>query len=1151
MLKKISIFIVAFYAVFSFIILPFSAQSIVDMVMEKKSYATLKIEKVRFNPFFFSLNIKNATLSALDGEKIVSLGELDVNLDPTMLVMGMVNVKSVMIDGFDAFIVRQKSGEFNFEKIIKPQEEDDDSKPPRVVVDSIVIKNSGVHYTDNTKSVVYKNALTPISVRLANIDTKDFSSTDGKFRFHTFLEDGGEIDIHSNITSLKPFGVNGEIKIDGMKLHKKWPYLQDGTKVEIADGTLNAGAKFAFNVDELNSTKISDVFVGLQKLRIKPKDRDSDIITLGSFLLSGAEVTPFAKEVKIKSISLDEPKATLVKKSDGSIDLTDYFSSDKKNKQPENNQSHEKPWSLALESVSLKKMGLSFNDTSIAPAVESRVNELNLIVKNIALPSGKPFFYDLSLLVNEKLSCSSKGSIKLGDTEVDAHLKCADFDVVHYLPYIDKAAAENLKTYNVQLKSAMVDLELDAAVRKDEILLANLDFALRDVAIADRDKNKVIAGFKLFGIEKANINTKQKKVFVAKTALDGLFVDAVLQKDKRLNLAKLIEPKESSKSDKKEASPYGVNIKQIALSEAKLTVLDEEMGAKFLLDKMNLNAKNVDTKARSWLSYDFGVRVNSVGKISSSGELMHTPFAQKGKFGIEKLSLKELNPYIAKKAFVLLKDGSISLDSKTALDFGDGKNDIKADGSFKVENLFLNDSRDNSSLVSFILAGFKHFDYSSVKNELFVDEMLLNSFYLDAQVDKNKSLNLSRLMKPATKQEANTTNNKESKPLNFKLTNLKVSNGSANFADYSLPIQFKTSIHNLNGNVYAISSSKDEISYVDIDGEVDKYGSTQLKGSLESANVKSYMDIDFNFRNLDLSAMSGYSAQFAGYKIDDGKLFLDLKYNILDSQLKSKNKIVIKEIKLGDEIKDSNVTKLPLGFAIALLEDKDGIIDIDMPIEGDVDKPDFKYGAMVWKVFTNLLIKAVASPFKFLGSMMGFDGDKLKNIDFEAAESIILPPEREKLDKLADVLVKKPKLLVAITPSFDKKRDTDALRLKKLKAQVLTITKQEQLVVSALEQIYEKSGGKPKALREEVAKTVKKELIEVQYQKELVARCAAMQAVTQDELNRLADARGKIVFEYLVNMKKIDAPKLMLKPMVEVNDSSDEWIKTALAIEVK
>ena len=65
MLKKIPLFLVAFYALFSFVILPFSAQSIVDLVMEKKSYATLKIEKVSFNPFFFSLNIKNATLSAL------------------------------------------------------------------------------------------------------------------------------------------------------------------------------------------------------------------------------------------------------------------------------------------------------------------------------------------------------------------------------------------------------------------------------------------------------------------------------------------------------------------------------------------------------------------------------------------------------------------------------------------------------------------------------------------------------------------------------------------------------------------------------------------------------------------------------------------------------------------------------------------------------------------------------------------------------------------------------------------------------------------------------------------------------------------------------------------------------------------------------
>ena len=131
---------------------------------------------------------------------------------------------------------------------------------------------------------------------------------------------------------------------------------------------------------------------------------------------------------------------------------------------------------------------------------------------------------------------------------------------------------------------------------------------------------------------------------------------------------------------------------------------------------------------------------------------------------------------------------------------------------------------------------------------------------------------------------------------------------------------------------------------------------------------------------------------------------------------------MIKKIKLGKELEGDNVNHL--------LEDNDGIID----------EPNFKYGALVWKTLGNLIAKAVTSPFKFLGSMMGMNGEDLEFVAFEFGKSDITPPQREKLDKIAKLMRKRPKISLKVNAVYDEVDDLKALKLQKLVAMVMVKT---------------------------------------------------------------------------------------------------------------
>jgi len=406
-----------------------------------------------------------------------------------------------------------------------------------------------------------------------------------------------------------------------------------------------------------------------------------------------------------------------------------------------------------------------------------------------------------------------------------------------------------------------------------------------------------------------------------------------------------------------------------------------------------------------------------------------------------------------------------------------------------------------------------------------------------------------------TKEDTNTTK----KQFPIKILELNIKNGSSIFADFSLPIKFKTDIHDLNGKVLSISNQKDEISYVDIVGAVDKYGSTKLKGSFQASNPKLYTDLLFNFRNLELSALSGYVAEFAGYKIKQGKLYLDLNYKIHNSQMVGENKIVIKNIELGEEIEDENVTKLPLGLAIAILEDSNNEINIDMPVEGNIDNPDFKYGKLVIKTFFNIITKAITSPFKFLSKSLGIDSDNLESVDFEAGSSKLLPTELEKLDKLVTILEKRPKISIEITPTYNIISDKKALQAKVLAKRFLSKSKIENeanlktvFTIDILEDIYLKSKSEESLdkIRESLKKQYKGKVYDIQYQKTLLDMTLAMQKIPQQDYINLAKNRAKVIKDYLLS-KNVASQRINIKPVKSYSDKEEKYVKTEISVSIK
>ncbi|MCK9490705.1 MAG: DUF748 domain-containing protein [Sulfurimonas sp.] len=1172
--KNILLFLFVTYALVGFFAIPLVLKSQLKTTVEQELNAKLSIKSIYFNPFSFRLIVDEIALKDLEQKHLLSFESLDINLEPSSLYKSAIHIKSLLLQRPKISLVYNKDKTINFASLLKTKKQKNstnESAMPRILLDKISIAMGCLDYEDYTNETPFEFSFENIGFNLEGIDTKNFSTSDATIRFYTSLGDGGFLDIKSQLLSLEPFEIKGSVEFEASKLYSQWKYFQDYLNLEVADGKVDFKAQYYFNLDDLNATTIDKVELYADRLRVKPKNKHQDILNLEHFVLSGVTIKPMLQDIHIKNLALESLHLKVQRKKGGEIDWSEYvktsFAVDaSEEKREDANES--KLWTAVVDEVALEKIKLDFMDENVN--VETKLNDLNLYVKNLNLAGVEALTYELDLRVNEEFICKSSGEIKHDILDVKSQIKCSALDIVRFKPYIDEAANDALSLYDLNLKSAIFgfDANLSLMSKDEEMLIdlrdANLD--LSKFSLYKTSTNEKLLEFDDFGVKTLRFDSKTKEIDIEKTILGGLNIFASIYKDGTLNLEGLVEVKASEntlksdvkKNSNKKGKDFRVRLEHFAINDAGVSFKDRSLdpALKTKLDKINVNLYKIDSKENSWLKYDAKARLNHKGTIGTKGDLQHTPLKQKSDLKLSKISLSEFSPYLQKTTYLDLKDAYLDLSSKIEYEKRDDKADLRVYGLLGVKEFFLHDSRDGSTLLSFSKMQLNSFEYEMNPDRIYINELVLDAFYVKAIIDKQKVLNLATLVKESKEDEKKSDESK----LDFKIMKLNIASGSAKFEDLSLPLEFKTDIHDLNGVVYAISNQDSEISYVDIAGEVDKYGSTKLSGSVDSANPKSYLDLDFNFRNLELNALSGYSANFAGYKINEGKLFLDLGYKIVDSKLLGKNSIIIKKIKLGEEIEDENVTTLPLGFAIALLEDSDGVIDIDMPVEGNVDDPDFKYGAMVLKTFANLIVRAVASPFKFLGSMMGLDGEKLEYIEFEAGLATLLPPEREKLDSILKIMLKRPKISLKITPQYDETQDAFLLKREKLLLALMkksgAKSKKEQLNslnIDLLEDLYEEIDPelKLKDIEKKLKESYSGDILKREYLITLLKLTTNNQEFTQQELDDLATQRGEVIREYLVDNRALSSSRLIVEKIQKADESKENWVKLKMNIEVE
>ncbi|CAD7289390.1 DUF748 domain-containing protein [Campylobacter suis] len=593
---------------------------------------------------------------------------------------------------------------------------------------------------------------------------------------------------------------------------------------------------------------------------------------------------------------------------------------------------------------------------------------------------------------------------------------------------------------NIKTKPIQVNAKNEKFVVVDDISANGLKFdgknaELDSLMLGKSDifsSSKSFAGFKKLAVNGLNFELLQTALDIKDVKFDSLFYNDELSKDgsKAINeLAILKSNKKNTpkiaKKDKSYETNFVANIENIeflnASSKITQSFTDEAMKHEIGLKGAKISNFSSD------LSKPFGV--NLALKTSDDVTL-----EAKGKVAIEPLNaelqtkvvagdLTKFNAILSKYLNASIAQGVANFQSSVKLD-----KSYKINGKFGLKNFILNDT--NGTKV----AGVNELEIKKIllnKKGVDITDVTINEPFAKVHIFKDKSINLSRLSKQndnKSEQKNEQKPNKSSKDeFQTSIKNISLNNANIDFSDDSLVLPFVFDIRNLNAQIDKVSSG--DVTNISMQGTVGSGGSASIQSRIDVFEPKKFSDIKLKFKDVELNEITPYSATFVGRKIDSGLISLSLAYLIKDGKMDGKNNVVIDTIKLGESVESADAMSLPLQLAISILQDSRNIIDLNLPVSGDLDNPEFSYGGIVWQAIVQLFNDVVTSPFRLLGNVLGIaNSQELSTIDFSAGDGEFMESQAKKVEQFKTITETKKDIIFVINPSYDETIDKLAIQ---------------------------------------------------------------------------------------------------------------------------
>jgi hypothetical protein len=1044
----------------------FAAPSIIRSQIEQRASAALSrpvtLGAVHLNPYTLRLQLDQLHIADSDGKSpFVDIDQAVVNASWSSLFRMAPVLDELSLQHPRIRIVRTGEQRFNFSDIIdryasKPS--DPNAPPTRFALSNISVHNGDIQLDDQTLKTSHHVDQLELGIPfLANLpsDTDVFVQPLLALRV-----DGSPLRVDGHT---KPFADTREstinFSIDHLDLARYMGYAPTTLPVAVPKGVLSGSVDLHFvqakptpQLQLTGNLQLDDFVLN--------SSHEQPIVSLQRANAQLVDVQPLVSRYHLGTVKLDHAELFYALDAQGHSNFDTLTASP--TPPPTDTGKKAEPTDLSIATLSLDGSAVHYTNPT---QDKLDLTGLHGGLQGLSMLTAPPAKLDLSgqLFGGEM---SAKGTLDLAATRMSTSfgLKQVDLKPLQAIAYQGLAARVTKGKLD-----ATGQLQLDWG-KAFNVHVADVHDTITDFALEPQAKGHAApVAWNKVEIEIKQIDLATRQAEVGTVMADGLALDVVRDPRKRITLLELFAAKQpTGKAPAADnGPPWHWSVAHLGLDNSSIDFTDQagDKPVKIRVQSLKGGLDNLSDKLNEPRPFTLEGSAGK-GSFSSSGKVQPVPAVADVQLSTKQLDIAPFESYISVPLNVTISSARISSNGKVHFDGRGSTPKFNYRGNVALEQVRVQDKLTGDDFLRWrTLSGSGvNVDYGPGTPRVRIGNLTLSSFYARVIVNADGKINLSDVVAkpeeapvsvtraetpgttapapapaPTPKQTAGTTTTTTVPPAttapaapaaDIHLGGITLINGQLNYTDNFIKPNYTANLTKVTGKIGAFGTTPgDPPADLSVQAALDDTSPVDIDGSINPLQPVAFLDIKGKANEVELTRLTAYSTKYTGYPITAGNLTVDVHYMLDQRKLNADNHIFITQLTFGDRDESPGIKHLPVKLAVALLKDTQGNIDVNVPVSGSLDDPQFSMGGLIWRAIGNLIAKAATAPFRLLGAAFGGGShEDLGYVEFDPGSDVLNAQAQEKLGKVVAMLNQKTSLNLDIIGRVDPDKDQDGLR---------------------------------------------------------------------------------------------------------------------------
>lgn len=1057
----------ALFCALGFLGVPWLAKRQIESLAASELDRQATLGEVTFNPFTLRGRIADFRLAdRAPGRNLVAFDLLDVNVAAESIWKRALVLEEARLVRPRVEIALDATGRSNVQDIVERSA----ARPAggggsAFSVNNLEVEDGTLVFDDPVRG--HRTQVTKLAIGIPFLSSR---SSDAQIRVHPHLEgvfDGAHFAL--NGTTSPPFQdiqrATLDIDFDALPLPRYVEYAPLPNGLKLTGGALTTRLVLAFVTWKGTPRGITlSGTARLDGLAVARRDA-SPVIAARSIAVNVTKLDALDRSAELEHVTIAAPQLDLRRLPDGTLELARLLQPQAAAVAPATPSTPRaavpKAWSWSVREAKVSEGAIHVVDGSVAPAFETRLTALAISGANLA-SQGTAGTVEAAFDTAQGAHFAGRGDVNVAARSARGHFALTALAIAPLHPYYRNALALDVRNGTADLAG---DFEVGAGepalfkLQQGSLAATGLDVAVRGerealarIGNASATGIALDLGARTVAIDR--IEAQQGAIKLLRDADGGMHFEHALVATPAAGRAA---------TETASARAWDVVAHQVLLDRFGADFEDRTMepAVKVRVADARIAAENLATAPGAKAKAEITARIGTRGRVKASAAGTARPFAAEAQVDATAIDLVALRPYVESRTNVVVTRGAMSARGRLTYAGSGPAARLRYAGNVVVSDFDSLDRPGSQALVRWKTLAVTGADLDTAPFKVAVGAVSLDKFYARLILNADGKLNVLQLLAPGTDAApapdapaaASTAPvatpaapaAAEARDIPATIGRVQLTNGEVEFSDFFVKPNYSAHLMDLDGTVSRLSPG--QAGTVEVTAHLDGSAPVDIRGTVNPFAKRLSLDLSAKATDVDLPRLTPYAVKYAGYGIEKGKLSMEVHYKVEDRKLTATNKLVLDQLTFGERVESPTATKLPVLLAVKLLKDRNGVIDLDLPISGTLDDPKFSVWGVIVQIIGNLLVKAATAPFALLGAIVGGGGEQLAYVEFAPGLAVLTPAAEAKLATLSKALADRPALRLEAAGRAIPDADGAGLRRAALE-RALRVAKQKDLARS-------------------------------------------------------------------------------------------------------